>query len=93
MGVINRVGCECGYSVLVSAGRDAGTRSVTETVECLDCRELVDVMVAVVGDDDPTPPRRCPRCRGERLRAWIPGGGCPRCGETTREPVRVGSWD
>lgn len=93
MGVINRVGCECGYSALVSAQRDAGTRSVTETVTCRDCRELVDVMVAVVGSDDPTPLRRCPRCQGARLAAWTPGGDCPRCAEPMRDPVPVGSWD
>lgn len=93
MGVINRVACSCGYSALVSAQRDAGKRSVSETVTCLDCRELVDVMVAVIGSDDPTPLRRCPRCRGERLAAWAAGGDCPRCGEPTRDPVPVGSWD
>ena len=64
----------CGYEAIVSGGPDIGMVIRTQTMTCLDCRELVDVITGFhfenERDDDIG---RCPKCKGRRLKEWGEG--------------------
>jgi hypothetical protein len=80
-----------GYKAHVSGERDAGEACETQTVVCLQFRELYDVVVAKwlpwkpgqpnVGPGSPwkvTP--RCPKSASHVVKQWRRPGKCPRCG-------------
>jgi hypothetical protein len=53
MGRLFEFGCEqCGYQAEVSGGEDAGWLILTQTMTCLDCKRVVDV---VAGNRTPVP--------------------------------------
>ena len=68
----------CGYSADVSGGRDCGMTAHTITLECLDCKKLVDAangtidMILLAPESIPAP--RCPRNADHRVRPWGSGG-------------------
>ena len=91
----------CGYSAEVSGGRDYGFVSITRTITCTVCKELVDVKVGEVDarGDGATPQRserkfhKCPNDPGHKVRAWSMRLGCPRCSaKMTSGPATV-LWD
>jgi|UniRef100_A0A7C3WLQ0 uncharacterized paraquat-inducible protein A len=99
MGQLFEFGCDnCGYQAEVSGGEDAGYLIVTRTMICLDCKEVVDVVVGESqqgswGSD--TKLHCCPRCRGLRVVPWPKSRPCPRCGGTMKklDTRRVCFWD
>jgi hypothetical protein len=100
MGRLFEFGCEhCGYQAEVSGGEDAGTLIVTQTMTCLDCKRVVDV---VVGESHPGSlgsdidiVGRCPRCRGRQVVPWPQSRPCPRFGGTMKklDTGQVCFWD
>jgi hypothetical protein len=100
MGRLFEFGCgQCGYRAEVSGGEDAGFIVITQTMTCLDCKRVVDV---VAGESHPGSLGsdthilgRCPRCRGCRVIPWPQTRPCPRCGGNMKkryaEPVCF--WD
>jgi hypothetical protein len=100
MGRLYEFGCDtCGYQAEVSGGEDAGYLIVTQTMSCLDCKRLVDVVVreahpGSLGSDAHIV-GCCPRCRGRRVVPWDKNRLCPRCGGTMKklDTGRVCFWD
>ncbi len=100
MGRLFEFGCEhCGYQAEVSGGEDAGYLIVTRTMICLDCKEVVDV---VVGESHPGSlgsdidiVGRCLRCRGRQVVPWPQSRPCPKCGRRMNklDTGRVCFWD
>jgi len=100
MGQLFEFGCEhCGYQAEVSGGEDAGYLIITQTMTCLDCERVVDV---VVGESHPGSlgsdidiVGRCPRCRGRQVVPWGKSRPCPKCGGTMKklDTGRVCFWD
>ena len=91
---------KCGYSACVSGGPDRGMVAYVETMVCLDCKELVDVLVAIEGRDGPVrdPSReedfdRCPQCGGKSVTSWPKGRPCPKCGGPVARGEEVLHWD
>lgn len=90
----------CGYTAEVSGAPDCGFVSATETVHCLDCRELYDIVTSErAADDNALPwvdrPRRCPKRKSHRLEEWTLPGPCPRCAHPiTQDDAQIASlWD
>lgn len=88
---------DCGYEAEVAGGGDAGMSGVRKTMSCADCRQLVDVLVALVEPVLKSVERpACPICNGVRISPWgdadhpgppLPGvawGSCPRCSGSMR---------
>lgn len=100
MGRLYEFGCgQCGYQAEVSGGEDAGFLLVTRTMTCLDCKEVVDV---VVGESQPGSLGsdihilgRCPLCRHLRVVPWPNSRPRPKCGGTIKklDTGRVVFWD
>jgi ribosomal protein S27AE len=85
MGQLHRHTCGCcGYVVTNGGGRQIGFRSVTWTIHCSDCRELLDVMVSetpLEHSESWTPDvYACHRDPAHRVSLWRAGGVCPKCG-------------
>ena len=101
MGSLFEFKCKkCGYSTQVSGGRDRGMMAYVETMVCADCKELVDVLVAIEGPDGPVkdPSRaedydRCPECRGKSVMSWREGQPCPKCGGPISSGEMTVLWD
>jgi len=52
MGTHYLFGCSnCGYTAEVSGGKDCGFFATVRTMLCTDCRELVDVLIGIQGDE------------------------------------------
>lgn len=87
MGTAHEYCCpDCGYSAIVSGGRDIGMVVVVRTMTCISCKELVDVIVGFYGEDGPVGDAEmdkdlhvCPECGGDEVTAWGPDQPCPRC--------------
>jgi len=78
---------DCDYSDFVCGCGGVGMHAVWETMTCLDCRELVDVLVGQLGQRGPSGDKEwdrdlgvCLECRGKNLSIWTHPGPCPRCG-------------
>jgi hypothetical protein len=99
MGQIRGFRCDgCGYKAEVSGGPDVGMAVTTQTVSCVACKQLFDVVTS--GDPgNASAPKlllRCPRSRGakHRVTAWNGGDPCPRCmGTMTVTNEVVALWD
>jgi hypothetical protein len=100
MGRLFEFGCEQGgYRAEVSGGEDAGYLIVTQTMTCLDCKRLVDVVEgeshhgSLVSDIHTF--GRCPRFRGRRVIPWHRSRPCPRCAVRMKklDTRRVCFWD
>ncbi len=102
MGSIYRFRCPgCDYMAEVSGGRDAGMVAVVKTMTCLNCKELVDVLIGRYGEAGPTGDPEydkdlniCPRCGGHNIRPWPRYYPCPRCKEyMIKEHGIICLWD
>jgi len=92
----------CRYTATVSGGLDYGMVAVVQTKICLDCRELVDVLIGArdkVGDKTGAPERDaemnlCPLCQGKQLETWPETRPCPRCNKPMQDNGElVEMWD
>ena len=93
----------CGYSAIVSGGRDFGFVAVVKTMICEDCKNLVDVLIGRHGKDGATGDIEydrklniCPICAGKNLKAWPTNHTCPRCSANmirSRNGSDVILWD
>jgi DNA-directed RNA polymerase subunit RPC12/RpoP len=87
---------DCGYQAEISGGVDAGDLVITRTMVCLNCKQVVDV---VVGESHPgsagsdTDFGRCPRCRGRKVVPWRKDRPCPKCGKRMTKGRSVCLWD
>lgn len=99
MGRLFEFGCDkCGYQAEVSGGDDAGFIVITQTMTCLDCKEVVDVEVSPFYPDSEINRAdfgRCPLCRGHQVFPWPKSRPCPKWGETMKklDTGRVCFWD
>jgi uncharacterized paraquat-inducible protein A len=92
---------KCGYKAIVSGGRDYGFVAVIRTMICVDCNDLVDVVIGREGNDGPTGNveydknlNSCPKCRGLNVYSWSAKRSCPRCKEKmVRSKEAVLLWD
>jgi predicted nucleic acid-binding Zn ribbon protein len=85
---------ECAYEATVSGGKDCGFCGEVESMVCLDCKELMDVLTAPAPDLKPIEPR-CGECKGQNLKKFHPGKTrCPKCGARLRkDPNSDVLWD
>jgi len=100
MGCQKTFECErCKYSAIVSGAADAGEECCTDTILCIDCRELYDVVSAegrsVKGAMDFVEvPVVCPKFKEHRWRLWIFPDACPKCGGLMKQTVGIVMlWD
>ncbi len=80
---------KCGYSARSCGGLDYGMNAVLETYICVDCNELVDVLVGECGikyPEETLKPKQkkefylCEECRGKNILKWdIRKKPCPKC--------------
>src|SRR5437764_8579092 len=87
----------CGYSAHISGGADSRMHAATQTILCLDCRDLYDV-VASTGYPTNAPkgiPLKCPNSPAHAIKVWEHPGPCPNCGQTMthNENGTVTMWD
>ena len=87
-------------TVRVCGGPDRGMMAYVETMVCADCKELVDVLVAIEGPDGPVkdPSRaedfdKCPSCRGKSVTSWPEERPCPKCGGHVSRGEMSLLWD
>jgi predicted nucleic acid-binding Zn ribbon protein len=85
---------DCGHEATISGGKDCGFLGEVESMVCLDCKELMDVLVAPAPKLKPIEPR-CDECKGQNLKKFYPGRtGCPKCGsKIKRDPSTLVRWD
>ena len=101
MGALCDFQCKgCGYQTRVSGGPDHGFTVETNTMVCLDCRELVDVITGIVegAPEEMVSCREsdigtCPNCKGRSLAAWHTSTPCPKCGQQMTQGDPVLYWD
>jgi Zn finger protein HypA/HybF involved in hydrogenase expression len=76
VGSLSKFTCRsCGYEVEVSGGRDCGFQSVTMSILCDKCKEIFDVQIGEVTEDDDTIDRHakeatCPECHSHDIMEW-----------------------
>jgi len=76
---------DCGYEATISGGKDWGFCGEFESMLCIDCKELMDVLTAPAPDLKPIEPR-CGECNGRNLKKFYPGRTrCPKCGSKIKE--------
>ncbi len=87
----------CGFASTVSGGKDFGFCGEVETMVCLDCKELLDVLVA---EPAATPSglklveRKCDECGGKNLKKFHSGKTrCPKCGFRLKKSEDFNLWD
>ena len=86
---------DCAYEASISGGKDWGLYSgVVESMVCLDCKELMDVVIAPSPDVKPIEPR-CDECKGQNLKKFYAGRTrCPKCGSKMKiDPHSRPMWD
>jgi hypothetical protein len=110
MGTAYGLSCAgCGYTVDACGGIDAGMMVTVETMTCLDCKRIVEVVRAFHDfRADRSELGRCRRCKGTNLEPWGPGhpphededvstleswGPCPRCGDSMQHAGATIFWD
>ncbi len=84
----------CGYEATVSGGKDMGFCGEVETMVCLDCKELMDVLTAAAPDLKAVE-RKCDECGGKNLKVFRFGKTvCPKCsGKLDRDEDSMVLWD
>jgi DNA-directed RNA polymerase subunit RPC12/RpoP len=75
----------CGYEATVSGGKDYGLCGKVQTMVCLDCKELMDVLTAepsANAHSELAPvEKKCVECGGKNLKVFRSGKTrCPKCG-------------
>ncbi len=83
MGYLYSFKCQsCGYYAEVSGGDDAGMMIVTTTISCGVCRELYDVVVWRVREQElGRMEPQCPKSKAHPVTVWESSDPCPKCGE------------
>jgi ribosomal protein L37AE/L43A len=99
---------KCGYSTMTSAGLDWGFLAVVETHICLNCKEVVDVLVGEQGKVFEKGKDKkaqfgslkdfytCPECRGTAIEKWDADiRPCPKCDGRLEKDESAGEmlWD
>jgi predicted nucleic acid-binding Zn ribbon protein len=83
----------CGYEATVSGGKDMGFCGEVETMVCLDCKEMMDVLTAAAPDLKPAE-GKCDECGGKNLKVFHPGKTrCPKCGARLKKSGDFKLWD
>lgn len=83
----------CGYEATVSGGKDMGFCGEVETMVCLDCKELMDVLTAAAPDLK-TVEKKCDECEGKNLKVFHSGKTrCPKCGARLKKSEDFILWD
>lgn len=75
----------CRRKAQVSGGYDGGLTCAVQTMYCLNCKTVQDIVVAQWPDyhleeQTPVPPSPCRRCKGTEYAEWNAGDPCPNCG-------------
>ena len=85
---------ECGYETTISGGKDFGFCGEVESMVCLDCKELMNVLIAPAPKLKPIEPR-CDECKGQNLKKFYSGRTrCPKCGSRLeKDPNSDILWD
>ena len=85
---------ECGHEATISGGKSCGFCGEVESMVCLDCKELMDVLTAHAPDLKPIEPR-CNECKGKNLKKFYPGRTrCPKCrSKMKQDPDSMVMWD
>ena len=82
----------------MSGGRDCGFQSVTMSILCDKCKEIFDVQIGEVTDDDDTIDRHakeatCPECHSHDVIEWKEPHPCPHCGKDMEHGDIALFWD
>ena len=84
--------CNCGYATRVSGMPDRGFIAESVTMECLDCKEIHNIVTNYFNEeDDDGNTGKCPECKEDNLVPWGQIDrydesdkdcyGCPKCGD------------
>ena len=100
MGSLYKFTCsECNYNAEVSGGRDRGMLGFSETVMCLDCKNLSDVGTSKVVDCTADGREifqsltgKCRHCGSTNITPWD-GKTCPQCGGKMVKGECTVMWD
>ena len=92
---------DCGYTVQVIGGVDYGMRAGLETMVCLSCKAVIDILVRVAVFDQTgrlvdweDQPPQCPQCRGVYFKTFNDPWSCPKCdGNMIKSGEPVVFWD
>lgn len=99
MGSQSQFTCKCGYETQVSGGEDVGFSVRTCTMTCIDCQEVVDIIIGPPMPDMPLNDElkdlvgKCPICKNTNLTQWPISHPCPRCTEPMQNEGVVILWD
>lgn len=100
MGALYQFTCsKCGYTAEVSGGSDYGMVSITRTITCTVCKELVDVEVGEIVMRENTSQEferkvhECPNDQRHEARVWSCPSGCPKCGANMTQGPATILWD
>ncbi len=93
--------CNCGYEAVASGGKDYGRNITVQTMICVSCKVVIDVVLQTVIIDElgqfmgwQDEQGQCPKCKLEYLKIWRHPWPCPKCDgkmSESEEPVRY--WD
>jgi predicted nucleic acid-binding Zn ribbon protein len=85
---------DCGYEATISGGKSCGFCGEVESMTCLDCKELMDVLTAPSPELKPIEPR-CDECKGQNLKKFYSGRTrCPKCGSKLKKDTNLDiMWD
>lgn len=89
---------DCGYEATVSGGKDHGFCGEVQTMVCLDCKDLLDVLTAEPSANAPSGlapvERKCGECGGKNLKLFHSGKTrCPKCGARLKKSDNFDLWD
>jgi|GEM_PF-3597369 len=75
----------CRRKTQVGGGFEGGLGCATQTVYCLKCKTVQDIVVLKWPDFHPeeqtnVPPSPCRRCKAKDYAEWNMGDSCPNCG-------------
>lgn len=72
----------CDYKAIVSGEPDRGLVTMTDTFECLDCKEIFDLIIKTYSETNEWTKTAeeisCEKCKGSNLTTWHKGE-CPKC--------------
>ena len=91
---------KCSYEDELSDGKDYGFVVVIETMKCIDCEEMVEVLIGARGKEgktgDPGIDKGldiCPKCRGSNIAKWDNRRSCPKCDGQMKKGEATLLWD
>jgi hypothetical protein len=88
----------CGYDAEVGGGHECGMRAHYVTIECSDCRALYDVLAGLLSKKAghklfEEKALECPNQENHRVKEWVSGGPCPKCGGAMEKGGLTCLWD